>query len=96
MYHRQVRCFDCHQVHSNQSLSDLAVVGNGLCITCHTPQSPAGPHSTISEHTHHKHGSVASQWTACDMPKVACLAAQKLRSSAACFEPIIDSPCPWD
>ena len=71
MYHRQVRCFDCHQVHSNQNPSNLGAVGNQLCITCHTPQSPAGPHTTIAEHTHHKEGSAGSECTACHMPKIA-------------------------
>ena len=71
VYHRQVRCFDCHQVHSNQNPSNLGAVGNPLCITCHTPQSPAGPHTSIAEHTHHKEGSAGSECTACHMPKIA-------------------------
>jgi len=71
MYHRQLRCFDCHQVHSNQNQSNLGAVGNELCLTCHTPRSAAGPRSSIPEHTHHREGSAASQCPACHMPKIA-------------------------
>jgi predicted CXXCH cytochrome family protein len=70
MYHRQLRCFDCHQVHSNQNPSNLGTVGNDLCLTCHTPQSPAGPRTTVAEHTHHAAKSAASQCTACHMPSI--------------------------
>lgn len=70
MYHRQMRCFDCHQVHSNQNPSVLAAVGNDLCLTCHSPGSVAGPRTTIAEHTHHAEKSAASQCTACHMPKI--------------------------
>lgn len=70
MYHRQMRCFDCHQVHSNQNPSNLGAVGNDLCLTCHSPGSIAGPRMTIAEHTHHAEKSAASQCTACHMPKI--------------------------
>jgi predicted CXXCH cytochrome family protein len=42
MYHRQLRCFDCHQVHSNQNESNLIAKGNELCLGCHNKQNPAG------------------------------------------------------
>ncbi|XWK52552.1 cytochrome c3 family protein [Tunturiibacter empetritectus] len=49
MYHRQIRCFDCHQVHSNENESDLIAKGNAVCLTCHTKDNPAGLKGTVSE-----------------------------------------------
>ena len=69
MYHRQIRCFDCHQVHSS-AVSNLPVSGNALCLGCHTRQNPAGLHGTVSEHTHHAANSTGSQCTACHMPRI--------------------------
>jgi predicted CXXCH cytochrome family protein len=69
MYHRQLRCFDCHQVHSS-AVSSLPVNGNALCLGCHTKQNPAGLHGTVSEHTHHAANSSGSQCTACHMPRI--------------------------
>ncbi len=71
MYHREIRCFDCHDVHSNQNPSELIARGNQLCLTCHTAKNPAGLKGTASEHTHHAPGSAGSQCTACHMPKIA-------------------------
>jgi predicted CXXCH cytochrome family protein len=70
MYHRQIRCFDCHQVHSAQNPSNLIATGNQLCLTCHNNQNPAGLHGTVSEHTHHAANSAGSQCTACHMPRI--------------------------
>jgi predicted CXXCH cytochrome family protein len=71
MYHRQMRCFDCHQVHSN-SPSLVPVASNQLCLSCHdqTKTNPAGLMSTVQEHTHHAEKSVGSQCVACHMPKI--------------------------
>lgn len=71
MYHRGLRCFDCHQVHSNQNRSNLMLEGNGLCLSCHTRSNPAGLKGTVSEHTHHAANSAGSECTACHMPKIA-------------------------
>jgi predicted CXXCH cytochrome family protein len=71
MYHRGLRCFDCHQVHSNRNPSNLIESGNQLCLNCHTKDNPAGLKGTVSEHTHHPEGSPGSQCTACHMPKIA-------------------------
>ncbi len=71
MYHRGVRCFNCHQVHSNRNPSNLIATGNELCLTCHTKDNPAGLKGTVSEHTHHAANSPGSQCTACHMPKIA-------------------------
>jgi predicted CXXCH cytochrome family protein len=71
MYHRGLRCFDCHDVHSSKNPSNLIATGNALCLNCHTWDNPAGPHTSVPEHTHHSANSPASQCTACHMPKFA-------------------------
>jgi predicted CXXCH cytochrome family protein len=72
MYHRQLRCFDCHDVHSNQNTASLRAPANALCLSCHAmdKNNPAGLNSTVSEHTHHAAGSAGSQCVACHMPKI--------------------------
>jgi predicted CXXCH cytochrome family protein len=69
MYHRGIRCFDCHEVHSS-AVSNLPVSGNALCLGCHTKQNPAGLHGTVQEHTHHAANSDGSKCTACHMPRI--------------------------
>ena len=69
MYHRKIRCFDCHQVHSS-AVSNLPVSGNALCLGCHTKQNPAGLHGTVSDHTHHPANSKGSECAACHMPRI--------------------------
>jgi len=70
MYHREIRCFDCHQVHSNQNASNLNERGNQVCLQCHTAQNAAGLKGTVPEHTHHAANSPGSQCTACHMPRI--------------------------
>ena len=70
MYHRQIRCFDCHDVHSNQNESNLREKGNALCLGCHTRHNVAGLKGTVSEHTHHAENSPGSQCTSCHMPLI--------------------------
>lgn len=70
MYHRQMRCFDCHDVHSNRHSSNLREEGNALCLSCHDKSNPAGLKGTVSEHTHHASGSAGSQCVACHMPLI--------------------------
>jgi predicted CXXCH cytochrome family protein len=69
MYHRQLRCFDCHEVHGD-TVSNLPVSGNALCLGCHTKDNPSGLQGTVSEHTHHAANSAGSQCTACHMPRI--------------------------
>ena len=69
MYHREIRCSDCHQVHAN-TVSNLRMPSNALCLGCHTKENPAGLKGTISQHTHHAEGSKGSQCVACHMPKI--------------------------
>jgi predicted CXXCH cytochrome family protein len=71
MYHRGLRCFDCHQVHSNRNPSNLIATGNELCLGCHTKDNPAGLKGTVSEHTHHPENSPGSHCIACHMPNIA-------------------------
>ena len=72
MYHRQMRCFDCHQVHSDENPSNLIARGNALCLSCHAKDvnNPAGLRGTVSEHTHHAETSAGSSCVACHMPKI--------------------------
>jgi predicted CXXCH cytochrome family protein len=70
MYHRELRCFDCHQVHGNSNVANVAIPGNELCLSCHTKENPAGLKGTVSHHTHHAEGSAGSQCVSYHMPKI--------------------------
>lgn len=70
MYHRGIRCSDCHDVHSNENVASLAFKGNQLCLSCHTKENPAGLKGTVPEHTHHAENSTGSECIACHMPKI--------------------------
>ncbi|MCU1324607.1 MAG: cytochrome c family protein [Acidobacteriaceae bacterium] len=72
MYHRGLRCFDCHEVHSNENKSNLIAVGNQVCLKCHakSEENLAGLRGTVAEHTHHAEGSPGSECVACHMPKI--------------------------
>jgi predicted CXXCH cytochrome family protein len=72
MYHRELRCFDCHDVHSNANVANLKLPGNALCLSCHAAgkDNPAGLKGTVAEHTHHAEGSAGSECVACHMPKI--------------------------
>lgn len=72
MYRRGVTCFSCHDVHGTGNDADLIKPARDLCLTCHGPSSPNGPHTaTIEDHTHHARGSAGSDCLACHMPKIA-------------------------
>lgn len=71
MYTRGVKCSSCHDVHGTGNVALLIKPANVLCLECHGPGSPNGPHtSTIEEHTHHKAGSPGGECVACHMPKI--------------------------
>jgi len=71
MYRRGVTCFSCHDVHGTGNNADLIKPVGQVCLTCHGPSSPNGPHAaTLEEHTHHQRGSTGSQCVACHMPKI--------------------------
>lgn len=72
MYRHGVTCATCHDVHGTDNYAQLRKPVDELCLDCHGPDSPNGPHTaTLEEHTHHKRGSAGSQCVACHMPKVA-------------------------
>jgi len=71
MYTRGVTCFSCHDVHGTSNNSDLIKPAADVCLTCHGPQSPNGPHTaTIEQHTHHRAGSAGNECVSCHMPKI--------------------------
>jgi predicted CXXCH cytochrome family protein len=71
MYARGVTCFSCHDAHGTDNDALLWKPANVLCLDCHGPNSPNGPHTpTIEQHTHHKAGSQGNECIACHMPKI--------------------------
>jgi predicted CXXCH cytochrome family protein len=71
MYTHGVSCSSCHDVHGTENNADLLKPANVLCLECHGPQSPNGPHTpTIQAHTHHAAGSAGNECVACHMPKI--------------------------
>jgi predicted CXXCH cytochrome family protein len=71
MYRRGITCFSCHDVHGTANDADLLKPANVMCLECHGPSSPNGPHTaSIEQHTHHKTGSTGSECTGCHMPKI--------------------------
>jgi predicted CXXCH cytochrome family protein len=71
MYTHGVKCFSCHDVHGTSNRWQLLKPANVMCLECHGPGSPNGPHtSTITEHTHHKADSAGSECVNCHMPKM--------------------------
>ena len=72
MYTRGITCSSCHDVHGTANNADLLKPANILCLECHGPKSPNGPHTaTIADHTHHKDGSTGNECVACHMPRIA-------------------------
>jgi predicted CXXCH cytochrome family protein len=71
MYHRGITCADCHDVHGTSNYAQLRKPADQICLDCHGPSSPNGPHTpTLAAHTHHKDGSTGSQCVACHMPQI--------------------------
>ncbi len=72
MYAHGVTCFTCHDAHGTPYTASLRKPAQQLCLDCHGPKSPNGPHApTIEQHTHHLAGSAGSECIACHMPKIA-------------------------
>jgi predicted CXXCH cytochrome family protein len=71
MYARGVTCASCHDVHGTTNNAELVKPARAICLTCHGPQSPNGPHAaTIEQHTHHRAGSAGSDCVNCHMPAI--------------------------
>jgi len=71
MYTRGVTCFSCHDVHGTENNADLVKPPAVLCLGCHGPKSPNGPHTaTVEQHTHHKAGSTGNECVSCHMPAI--------------------------
>ena len=71
MYTHGVTCASCHDVHGTSNNADLRKPPSVMCLDCHGPKSPNGPHTaTIEQHTHHKAGSSGNECVACHMPKI--------------------------
>lgn len=71
MYHHGITCASCHDVHGTDNYAQLRKPADKICLDCHAPGSPNGPHTaSIEEHTHHKTGSGGSECIACHMPKI--------------------------
>jgi len=72
MYTRGVACYTCHDVHGTEYAANLRKPAETICLDCHGPNSPNGPHApTLEAHTHHKADSTGSVCVACHMPKIA-------------------------
>ena len=71
MYTHGVTCFSCHDPHGTSNNADLLKPATAVCLTCHGPNSPNGPHTaSIEQHTHHQAGSTGGECVNCHMPKI--------------------------
>jgi len=71
MYTHGVSCYMCHDVHGTSNNADLREPATVLCLRCHGPNSPNGPHApTIQAHTHHQSGSAGNECIGCHMPNI--------------------------
>jgi predicted CXXCH cytochrome family protein len=71
MYTHGVTCFSCHDVHGTQNNADLLKPASVMCLQCHGPGSPNGPHATtVAQHTHHEPGSAGNECVNCHMPRI--------------------------
>ncbi len=61
MYHKGIRCTDCHDPHSAKLKHD----GNQVCTSCH--QHPAAKYDSVAHHFH-KIGSEGAMCVNCHMP----------------------------
>ena len=52
MYTRGVTCASCHDPHGTPNNADLIKPAKQLCLTCHGPKSPNGPHTATHRTAH--------------------------------------------
>lgn len=72
MYHKGIRCSDCHNPHSGR----LKFEGNKVCTSCH--QHPAGKYDTPAHHQHAANSSGA-KCVNCHMPETTYMAVDERR-----------------
>jgi predicted CXXCH cytochrome family protein len=71
MYSHGITCFSCHDVHGTANNAQLLKPASVMCLQCHGPSSPNGPHApTIEAHTQHAAGSAGNECVNCHMPKI--------------------------
>jgi len=71
MYSHGITCFSCHDVHGTENRAQLLKPASVMCLQCHGPGSPNGPHApTIEAHTQHAAGSAGNECVNCHMPKI--------------------------
>ncbi len=94
MYAHGVTCFSCHDVHGTDNRAQLIKPTSVVCLECHGPSSPNGPHApsietqTQEAHTHHRAGTPGNDCVSCHMPKIATqLADVNVRSHTFRFVP---------
>jgi len=67
MAHAGVRCLDCHNPHSTETI--IAANNNQLCLRCHSAGIRGAPVIEPTEHSHHPAKSAGNRCVACHMPK---------------------------
>ena len=71
MYTHGIACHTCHDAHGTANDALLWKPATVLCLDCHGPKSPNGPHAaSIQEHTHHREGSAGNECISCHMPRI--------------------------
>jgi predicted CXXCH cytochrome family protein len=71
MYSHGITCFSCHDVHGTDNNAQLLKPASVMCLQCHGPSSPNGPHApTIEAHTQHPAGTAGNECVNCHMPKI--------------------------
>lgn len=71
MYRHGITCSSCHDAHGTANYAQLRKPASQICLDCHGPSSPNGPHTAnLEEHTHHKDGSPGSECVSCHMPAI--------------------------
>ncbi len=61
MYTHGVTCFTCHDPHGSRNESMLRKPASMLCLDCHGPKSPNGPHAPTDRATHAPQGCERGQ-----------------------------------
>jgi predicted CXXCH cytochrome family protein len=70
MYGKGVSCWSCHDVHGTENESDLIKSADSICLTCHGPDTAAGPHAaTLAAHS--QHSLEKARCVDCHMPEIA-------------------------